>query len=281
MFEQGKAKRSDSFHGSTGPVAPIILECHDRGHIEQVAEMVADGEVVIFPICGVMGFVFDGTNAQAIERVFELKGRPRSQTLITAGSQRTIRRLVDLKQLASTWTITDVTAIYDLPVVLILPAGSIPSDFTSPAPDVPAMPTVAVWWANYYPPIANLEQSLQRLRPRAFLGGTSCNISGKPSITSGQDAFAHFGRDHLIPAIVKDPDFEQGRGLLTGSHTMLRIQGEDVVAHRAGSIHADSFQPMLKGHFIIPEHFRNVPGAAILDVAIIRRNRHYLRQPVA
>ena len=254
-----------------------VLDCHSPSHIGRVAEMLADGEVVIFPVCGVVGFMCDGTNPEAIERVFRLKGRERTQALITAGSAATRERLVDLSRLSPTWTLDAIATIYDVPVFIIFPAANVPSNLIRPDPDQPEVPTVAIWWANFYPPMANLEHALQTLRPNAFLAGTSCNISGKPSTISSQDAFETFGRDRLVPVIVNDADFDEGRGLLRDSHTMVRIVGDCVVPYRAGSVHTDSLKALFNGQLSVPQGFTNLTSAAIVDVSAIRRNQHYLK----
>jgi tRNA A37 threonylcarbamoyladenosine synthetase subunit TsaC/SUA5/YrdC len=239
--------------------------------------MVAGGGVLIVPICGVIGFVCDGRQPKAIEKIFELKGRDRAQTLITAGGPETRERLADLDKLSPVWTRQSITTIYDLPVLVVFRAASAPAELVRPDLDRPEIGTVAVWWANFYTPIATLEECLHQIKPDAFLAGTSCNMSGRPSITRTPEAAEVFGRHPLLSAVLRDADFDEGRGLLSGSHTMLRIVGDHIVPLRAGSVHTDSLKAMLGDSLRVPQGFANLASSTIVDVSAIRTNRHYLR----
>ena len=122
-----------------------------------------------------------------------------------------------------------------------------------------------------------LESAFISHRPRAFLAGTSCNLSGSPSITSGQEAVAAFGHEPRVAGIVRDNDFDEGRGLFSGSHTMLRIVGNCIVPQRAGSVHTDSFKPLFKERLSVPSEFRNASNATVVDIPTVSKNGHYLR----
>jgi len=115
--------------------------------------MLAEGAVLIVPICGVMGFICDGTNDQAIHRIYELKNRNRAQTLITAASLGTLRRITDLGRLPPTWSLEVIASIYDLPVLVIFPAANdLPTDVIIRDPNEPNEPniqTIAVWVGKF------------------------------------------------------------------------------------------------------------------------------------
>jgi L-threonylcarbamoyladenylate synthase len=52
--------------------------------VEEAAQALRDGETVVYPTETVYGLGADATDADAVERVFEVKGRPRSNPLSVA-----------------------------------------------------------------------------------------------------------------------------------------------------------------------------------------------------
>ncbi len=257
----------------------MLLDVKNPHDLRVAARLMAEGEAIIMPICGVMGFVCDATQDRGCDQIFDLKDRDRKQQLITAGSQLTRSRLIDYHKLNSSWEGFDFAGIYDIPTFVIFPAqAGLPRIFIKPDLEDQQTDTVAVWWANYYSGIKRLESFLQEIRPDAFIGGSSCNRSHHESITKSDQAFREFGRGNdRVAAIVVDSAYDRGEGLINGSHTMLHVSGDKIKPFRPGSVHTDSFRTILGERLEVPADFEDLPSAALLDVAQIRKNRHYLR----
>jgi len=257
-----------------------LLDGKKDRDLRTAAELLSKGEVIVAPICGVMGFVCDATQRDGSDFIYELKGRDRSQQLITAGSTITRQRLIAFHKLHPSWEGFDFSSIYDLPAFIIFPAADgLPKDFVRPDPEDNQTDTVAVWWANYYSITRRLESFLQQIKPDAIIGGSSCNRSRQESIVHSDHAFNEFGRGEMrVAAIVYDRDFDEARGLLQGSHGMLKISGDKIKSYRAGCVHMDSFKSLLRERLIIPDDFRNSPDAVLMDYARVRRNKHYLKE---
>ncbi len=251
-----------------------VLDGHDYYDLKRAAKFLAEGEAIVMPICGVMGFVCDATSNKGVDQIYELKGRDRSQQLITAGSTPTRKQLVAWEKFHPKWHGFDFSLVYDLPIFVIFPAKEhLPEYFVRPDQD--GVPTVAVWWANHYSPTINLERLLQGAKRDSFIGGSSCNRSKEESITVSHQAIREFGDG--VAAIVCDSRFDRGDGLITGSHTMLRLEGDRIRPLRGGSVHVDSFKQSFGDRLEIPEGFQNPPNAALLDLKEIQQQRHYFK----
>lgn len=255
-----------------------LLDANNSRDLNEAAHFLANGEVVIFPICGVMGLICDASQERGPNRIYELKDRDRQQQLITAGSASTRDRLlIDYNKLDPDWKDFDFSSVYDLPVFLIFPSQEgLSRDFVRP--DVDGTDAVAIWWANRYNSINELELRLQQLRPESYIGGTSCNRTKQESLTTSGQAFGQFGKgSERVAAVVYYRPFDQGRCLIDGSHTMMRVRGKKIVPVRSGSTHTDSFKTLLGEKLEVPEDFQNLPTAAILDIDQIRQTGHYLK----
>lgn len=250
--------------------------------LKTAAKLIVQGEAIIVPICGVMGLVGDATQYSGIDQIYELKDRNRSQQLITAAGAATRSRLIDFSRLHCNWQGFDFGRVYDLPTFVIFPSvKGLSKDMVRPDPDDETIDTIAIWWANYYQSVHRLERFMQGFRPESFIVGSSCNRSKQESIVNSRDAFEAFGRGReRVAAIVYDKDFDEGRGLVRGSHLMLRISGGIMKPHRAGSVHTDSFKPILGDRLCVPGNFQNVGNAMLLDHLSIRQAEHYLKDSI-
>lgn len=261
-----------------------LVDSSDVEGLKEAAKLVSQGEVVISPVAGVMGFVCDATQQSGIEQIYDLKDREHTKPLIAAGSYNTRQALIDKERLALNWRDFDFGQVYDIPVFVIFPARSgLPKEIVMPDPEDPSRETVAIWWANYYAPTRGLEYFMQYFRPEAFIGGSSCNKSEKDSITTSNAAFREFGRgSERVPMIIYDRNYDAGQGMLNGSHTMLRVSYNKIALHRPGSVHTDSFKGILKDRFLEPSPVQNelqkINEAVILNTQEIRGNRDYYRR---
>lgn len=259
------------------------LDARCNKDLKIAARLIVQGEAIIVPICGVMGIVGDATQRSGVDQIYEIKDRSRTQQLITAGSAVTRSRLIDSSKLHRNWQGFDFNRVYDLPTFVIFPSvKGLSKDMVRSDPEDESIDTIAIWWANYYQPVHSLERFMQDLKPESFIVGSSCNRSKQDSITDSRDAFEVFGKGRQrVAAIVYDKDFDEGRGLVKGSHLMLRISGGVMTPHRAGSVHTDSFKPILGDRLYVPGNFQNVGNAMLLDHLSIRQAGHYLKDAFA
>lgn len=83
------------------------------------AEIIKNGGIILYPTDTIWGIGCDATNAEAIEKIFQIKKRPSSKSLIIlVDSEKRLQDLVDVPAVA--WELIDysekpLTIIYDNP----------------------------------------------------------------------------------------------------------------------------------------------------------------------
>ena len=155
--------------------------------IDKAVEVLRDGGVVAFPTDTLYGLGADAFREDAVERVFEIKGRPSEMALpLLLGGARDLE-LVATDIPDSAWAL--VARFWPGPLTLILKS----------APEVPAIvtgggATVAVRVPNHPVPL----QLTRRLgRP---ITGTSANVTGGPDPKTAEDVKRALGDkvDYII-----------------------------------------------------------------------------------
>lgn len=101
--------------------------------MEQALEVLKNGGTILYPTDTIWGIGCDATNAEAIEKIFEIKKREKSKSMIIlVESEKRLQDLVDVPEMA--WQIIDlsekpVTIVYDnpkgLPKEILAEDGSI------------------------------------------------------------------------------------------------------------------------------------------------------------
>lgn len=101
--------------------------------IEKAAEILKSGGVILYPTDTIWGIGCDATNAEAINKIFKIKKREKTKSMIIlVESERRLQDLVDVPEMA--WEIIDlsekpVTIVYDnpkgLPKEILAEDGSI------------------------------------------------------------------------------------------------------------------------------------------------------------
>lgn len=142
-------------------------------------ELLQQGKLVAFPTDTVYGLGADLHNPQAIQQLYEVKGRdaakaiavlvgsPKALDEITAGISPIAQRLAQL--------------FWPGPLTLVVPAHpSLP-------PELSPLPTVGVRMPDHQDALALLNLS-------GPLAVTSANLSGAPSSVTAQEVFAQIGK---------------------------------------------------------------------------------------
>ena len=101
--------------------------------MEKIIEILKSGGTILYPTDTIWGIGCDATNVEAINKIFEIKNREKSKSvIILVESERRLQDLVDVPEMA--WEIIDlsekpVTIVYDnprnLPKELLAEDGSI------------------------------------------------------------------------------------------------------------------------------------------------------------
>lgn len=101
--------------------------------MQNIIEVLKSGETILYPTDTIWGIGCDATNVEAINKIFEIKKREKSKSMIIlVESEKRLQDLVDVPEMA--WEIMDfsekpVTLIYDnpknLPKELLAEDGSI------------------------------------------------------------------------------------------------------------------------------------------------------------
>ena len=148
--------------------------------ISAAAKILREGGLVGIPTETVYGLGADGTNPDAVRRIFEVKGRPQDNPLIlhVTGAQWLPRYCVDIPPVAYTLT----RKFWPGPLTLILKRQStVPNETTA------GLNTVGVRCPNHPVTLAIIREA------GLAIAAPSANTSGRPSCTSAQDVMEDVG----------------------------------------------------------------------------------------
>jgi len=157
--------------------------------VQEAAEMIKNGKVVVCPTDTAYGLVVDATNKKAVQRVFRIKGREKGKALpVFVKNIAMAKRLARVskqqeKFLRKVWP-GKVTAVLEgkhvLPKALEMD-GKV-------ALRIPKHETVAALLRKTGVPLT----------------GTSANVSGQPSCSSAAEVLAQFAQRKHKPDLVLD-----------------------------------------------------------------------------
>ncbi|AIM35515.1 L-threonylcarbamoyladenylate synthase [Sphingobacterium sp. SG20118] len=154
----------------------------DRNDINQALEVLKNGGLILYPTDTIWGIGCDATNPEAVEKVFQLKGRAKDKSLIIL--------LHNENQLAS--YVTEIPEVaYQMIEYTEKPLTIIYSAAKNLAPNVIAEDgSIGIRIVKH----DFCQQLLQRFRKP--LVSTSANLSGDPSPTCFDDISAEI-KDHV------------------------------------------------------------------------------------
>jgi L-threonylcarbamoyladenylate synthase len=195
--------------------------------VEEGISILKGGGVVAFPTDTVYGLGACASNEQAVERVYELKKRPRNMALplLLANVSQIGEVAENMSQVA--WLL----ARHFLPgaLTLVLPkSDSLPDIITAGGG------TIAVRIPAHPVPVA-LAEGLG-----APIVGTSANLSGKPSVLTASDVYSQFGDN--IDLVIDGGRCPGGR-----ESTIVDAAGETPVILREGAIAREELEQIYEG----------------------------------
>lgn len=187
-----------------------------KKQVEEAISVLKQGGIVAFPTDTVYGLGACATNQQAVERVYEVKGRPQNMALplLLAHVSQISEVAEPVPQIA--WLL----ARNFLPgaLTLVLPKSKTVPDFVTAGGT-----TVAVRIPAHPIPVA-LAEGLG-----APVIGTSANLSGKPSALTAEEVYSQFG--NKIDLVIAGGRCPGGR-----ESTVVDVTGETPVVLREGAI---------------------------------------------
>jgi L-threonylcarbamoyladenylate synthase len=194
---------------------------------DEIVALVRSGGVIAFPTDTAYGLGADPFNSDAIQRIFQIKGRPETKPV-----------LLIVSSLSMVESVTEpMEGFYDLamhfwpgPLTIILPAAKcVPSKVTA------GSRTVGVRW-----PAADFATTLVT-RLGTPITATSANRSGLPAAVTADEVRAQL--DDSVDALI-----DGGQLPARGGSTMIDLTAGAPILLREGPISFQSLQQFFKGN---------------------------------
>jgi L-threonylcarbamoyladenylate synthase len=206
-------------------VEPSNIHLADEANIARAAELLRAGDLVAFPTETVYGLGADASNADAVEKIFALKGRPATHPIIV--------HLADAAQLDSVAreipesARTLARAFWPGPLTLVLKRAAAIGDSVTGGQEtvavrVPSHPVAHALLTAFEHPIA----------------APSANKFGHVSATSALHVFADFGLD--VPLIL-----DGGPATVGIESTIIDLSGEHPQCLRPGGVPLATIEQVL------------------------------------
>lgn len=203
-----------------------ILPANSPTNLQVAQELLQQGQVVAFPTDTVYGLGADLHNPNAIQQLFEVKGRDAAKAIaVLLGNVQVLDQVTaEMNPLAQRLA----QLFWPGPLTLVVPAHpSLP-------PELSPLPTVGVRMPDH-------SDALALLNLTGPLAVTSANLSGAPSCVTAQEVFEQIG-DH-IPLIL-----DGGKTPGGVSSTVIDCTKDVIEILRMGPISQQDLEEALKDH---------------------------------
>lgn len=196
----------------------------DRGALREAAEVVRRGGLIVYPTDTVYGLGCDPFNQEAVEKIFDVKGRRGKPLPVLASDVEAVKRIAELSDIA----LRLAEAFWPGPLTLVLPRKPVmPSVLTC------GLPSVGVR-------IPGHGFAIELIRAcGGLLVGTSANRSGHPPPRTAQEALEELGE--LVELII-----DGGPTPLGIPSTVLGLTGPEPKLVREGPIKISDILSVLK-----------------------------------
>ena len=193
------------------------LNCDNEG-IEKASSLINDGGIIVFPTDTVYGIGCDPFNKKSIERLYQLKNRPRSKPFpVLVDSMKTASDIVELDDISKKL----VEKFWPGPLTLVLNCNN-----------SQLMESLNVQKVGVRVP--KNDCLLDLLHKVKFLIGTSANLSGENSFTDPQEWITQLkGYDAFL---------DGGKIGNLGESTILEIRDGKPIFHRIGALKEVEFE---------------------------------------
>lgn len=191
----------------------------------QAAEYLKKGEIAAIPTETVYGLAADATNGQAVKKIFEAKGRPQDNPLISHISSMEMLPMVWRKVTPQAKALAE--AFWPGPLTIILPRSELLADEVCAG-----LPTAAVRWPSH--PVAQQVITLAGVP----LAAPSANTSGSPSPTTAESVMQDMAGK--IPMVVDGGTCEVGV-----ESTVVSLAGQTPLLLRPGGVTKEELERVL------------------------------------
>jgi L-threonylcarbamoyladenylate synthase len=207
-----------------------IIKMHSlHGHeyayaIEKASRLIKNGELVVFPTETVYGLGANAYDKKAVKKIYQIKNRPTDNPLIvhvsTIDMAKTLAEFnADAEILANTF--------WPGPLTMILPKSIlIPDEVTG------GLDTVAIRMPNNKIALDLIVAS------SVPIAAPSANLSGRPSITNGKDAYEELS--NLVPLIL-----DGGQCKIGIESTVINLTSDPITILRQGAIAKEEIEKVL------------------------------------
>ena len=195
--------------------------------LTSAVEVLRRGGIVAYPTDTLFGLGVDALNEAAVERIFEVKGRPQGMPLpLIIGESEQLEMVAD--------TVTEcawkfASAFWPGGLTLVVPVG----------PNVPALVTARGWKVAVRLPDHPIPRELARQLGRPITG-TSANRSGGPDPSTAESVQNQF--HNTIDMILRGGSAPAGR-----SSTVLDITGNQPKVLRHGAVSVEQLERIYGG----------------------------------
>ncbi|MCY3692075.1 MAG: L-threonylcarbamoyladenylate synthase [Chloroflexota bacterium] len=191
----------------------------NRTEIEQARDCIAAGGVVAIPTDTLYGLAADATNPDALEKVYEIKGRPSGMALpVLVSGWEQVGMVSTVAGRCGELARVLAERFWPGPLTLVLPASpELPPRLTA------GLDTIAVRMPDHAIPLA---LAARLGRP---ITGTSANRSGEPDLTDPEELNRCLGG--LVDGIIVSGEPPQGT-----ASTIVAVSDDDLTLLRAGAL---------------------------------------------
>ena len=195
--------------------------------LASAVEVLRRGGIVAYPTDTLFGLGVDALNEAAVERIFEVKGRPQGMPLpLIIGESEQLEMVAD--------TVTEcawkfASAFWPGGLTLVVPVGT----------NVPALVTARGWKVAVRLPDHPIPRELARQLGRPITG-TSANRSGGPDPSTAESVQNQF--HNTIDMILRGGSAPAGR-----SSTVLDITGNQPKVLRHGAVSVEQLERIYGG----------------------------------
>ena len=195
--------------------------------LTSAVEVLRRGGIVAYPTDTLFGLGADALNEAAVERVFEIKGRPQGMPLpLLIGDPEQLKMVADIVT-ESAWKFA--TAFWPGGLTLVVPVG----------PNVPALVTARGWKVAVRLPDHPIPRELARGLGRPITG-TSANRTGGPEPSTAE--LVQKQLHNTIDMILRGGSAPAGR-----SSTVLDITGDQPKVLRHGAVSVEQLERIYGG----------------------------------
>ncbi len=208
-------------------VIRINPEQIDSEKMQKAAQLIRQGEVLAFPTETVYGLAADFFNRQAVDKIFELKKRPRQKPLTV--QIRDIRHLERIARDIPTAAYQLMSRFWPGPLTLVLPACKA----SNPAGGSRKQSrTIGVRIPDNKIALSLIEES------QTLLVAPSANLSGRPEAQTAEDVLQTF--DGLIAMVIDGGKVELGM-----ASTVVDFSTSPYKILRAGTISREELEVVI------------------------------------